>query len=364
MKKNCLLVPLSCLFLCGSAASSGGAGEISWLTHYDADHLGRISLPLGGIGTGTVGLGGRGEVEVAEGALPPGMKFVASGGVAHSPGPGGADLLTLSNRHGEVEVSLYGAQIRRYDPAGQKPVLFAPGVPAAFEKGGTMFGGIPYAWPWFNMNGEAHTAQHGFAFRSKWKVLDATGSDDVTEVRLLLESSQETKKEWPYDFRIVYTIRLSDRLELDFSTENTGTAAFSVTEGFHPYFNVAETTNTVVRGLHGVVEDKIDPDKPNPVHRGALACSPGMNAVFFAPPGAVEIADAGNARSIFVWGRENRKIIVWNPGPNCGIPELGPDDWRHMICVEPANIQRECATRILPGRVHELRATVKSVPHH
>jgi len=32
------------------------------LTKYDQDHLDRISLPLGGIGTGTVGLGGRGDL--------------------------------------------------------------------------------------------------------------------------------------------------------------------------------------------------------------------------------------------------------------------------------------------------------------
>lgn len=285
------------------------------------------------------------------------------GGVSRMPGPGGADVLTLSNRYGRVEVSLYGAQIRRYDPAGQAPVLFAPDAPAAFGEGGTMFGGIPYAWPWFNMNGEAQTAPHGFAHRSVWKLLDATGSDSVTEVRLLLESSEETKEEWPYDFRVVYSIRLSDRLELDFSTENTGTAAFDVTEGFHPYFSVAEATNTVVRGLDGAVEDKIAPDKPNPVQRGDLAFSPGMNAVFFAPPGAVEIVDAGNGRSIFVWGRENRKVVVWNPGPKSGILEFGPDDWRHFLCVEPVNIQRECATRILPGRRHELRMTIKSQPN-
>ena len=30
------------------------------LTEYDQDHLARIALPLGGIGTGTVSLGGRG----------------------------------------------------------------------------------------------------------------------------------------------------------------------------------------------------------------------------------------------------------------------------------------------------------------
>ena len=276
------------------------------------------------------------------------------------PGPGGADILVLSNRHGVAEVSLYGAQIRRYEPAGQAPVLFAPTTPDAFSKGGTMTGGIPYAWPWFNMNGEAHTAPHGFAFRSVWKVLDETGSDDVTEVRLLLESSRETKEEWPYEFRIVYAIRLSNRLELSFSTENTGTAAFDVTEGFHPYFNVAEYTNTVIRGLDGSLIDKIDPDKPNPVQKGEVACAPGMCHVHFAPTGPVEIVDEGNGRSIFVWGRENRKVILWNPGPGFGAPELGPEDWRHIVCVEPANIQRECATRILPGRRHELRMTISS----
>ena len=32
------------------------------LTHYDQAHLRRIALPLGGIGTGTVSLGGRGDL--------------------------------------------------------------------------------------------------------------------------------------------------------------------------------------------------------------------------------------------------------------------------------------------------------------
>ena len=36
--------------------------ELSILKHYDKDHLYRIALPLGGIGTGTVSLGGRGEL--------------------------------------------------------------------------------------------------------------------------------------------------------------------------------------------------------------------------------------------------------------------------------------------------------------
>ena len=36
--------------------------EWTFLTHYDQDHLYHIALPLGGIGTGTVSLGGRGDL--------------------------------------------------------------------------------------------------------------------------------------------------------------------------------------------------------------------------------------------------------------------------------------------------------------
>ena len=32
------------------------------LTYYDEEHLSQIAIPLGGIGTGTVSLGGRGQL--------------------------------------------------------------------------------------------------------------------------------------------------------------------------------------------------------------------------------------------------------------------------------------------------------------
>ena len=50
--------------LWGVAAAAEGWQPSQWpvLKHYDGDHLYRIALPLGGIGTGTVSLGGRGEL--------------------------------------------------------------------------------------------------------------------------------------------------------------------------------------------------------------------------------------------------------------------------------------------------------------
>ena len=49
----------------------------SWpvLKHYDQNHLLNIALPLGGIGTGTVSLGGRGELRDWEIMNKPAKKF-------------------------------------------------------------------------------------------------------------------------------------------------------------------------------------------------------------------------------------------------------------------------------------------------
>lgn len=58
--KTCMLwLALLPTFLC---AQEWKPSEWPSLTHYDEDHLFHIALPLGGIGTGTVSLGGRGEL--------------------------------------------------------------------------------------------------------------------------------------------------------------------------------------------------------------------------------------------------------------------------------------------------------------
>ncbi len=77
------------------ASATGGAspapevrarvlGDPDWpsLRIYDADHLARIALPIGGIGTGTVSLGGRGDLRDFELMNRPAKGFVPAGAAA------------------------------------------------------------------------------------------------------------------------------------------------------------------------------------------------------------------------------------------------------------------------------------------
>ena len=57
-KKNWLFIPLCLSILTNSSA----AADWPFLKHYDQSHLAQIALPIGGIGTGTVSLGGRGDL--------------------------------------------------------------------------------------------------------------------------------------------------------------------------------------------------------------------------------------------------------------------------------------------------------------
>ena len=62
MKKNLLPSVLGLIIAAGAMAGEWKPAEWPVLRHYDSQHLQRIALPLGGIGTGTVSLGGRGEL--------------------------------------------------------------------------------------------------------------------------------------------------------------------------------------------------------------------------------------------------------------------------------------------------------------
>ena len=77
----------SLFFALAGAVSAEGPWRADWpvLRTYDSDHVERIALPLGGIGTGTVSLGGRGNLMDWEIMNRPAKGYVPYGGQQTGP---------------------------------------------------------------------------------------------------------------------------------------------------------------------------------------------------------------------------------------------------------------------------------------
>ena len=275
------------------------------------------------------------------------------------PRPPGNEIVTLTNVHGIAKVSLVGANVFSYVPAGGKEVLFSVKEPD-FTSPEFQHVGIPVVWPWFNMNGEPGTWIHGFARRMKWTVVEKAETADVSRLVLELVSDETTRKVWPYDFRLVYTVTLCDRLIVSLATWNTGSIPFEVTEGLHAYFRVSDVDAAVLRGLDGCLNDSLNSDRPDTVFKGDLVFHAGEGRVFTPGHGEYVLFDEGANRAICVAARGHRKLILWSIPEDACTEQFSGDDWKHFACLEPAAIGRESAVTVLPGKRHELSMSVKT----
>ncbi len=83
--------------------------------------------------------------------------------------------------------------------------------------------------------GEIRFGRHGLARNYEFEVTEATES----LVRMQLESSDDTRAVFPYDFRLEMTYALSDgALEQRFTVTNIGDVTLPFVVGGHPAFNV------------------------------------------------------------------------------------------------------------------------------
>ena len=279
-------------------------------------------------------------------------------------GAQGYPVAALANQYGSAEISIFGAQVLSYKPTGNLPVLYTP-KNIAFGADKADHGGIPVCWPWFGKNGPEGSYGHGFARRSLWRVAGSEYSEDITELTLALDCTEETKKLWPHDFELQLKVSVSMKLNMGLKTTNTGKEAFEITEGFHPYFLVRDRDAVTVRGVDGCAFcDARKTRVADAVWTGDLVFNTEYDHVFTVVKNEYAILDPGLRRAIAIASRGNAKLVCWNPGA-VDLPDrnLGADDWRKFICVEPATLFKEDATiRIGPGESHELLMAIQSVP--
>lgn len=288
-------------------------------------------------------------------------KFGAPGRIVFHDGFAGYPEVVIANKYGSAEVALLGANVLSYRPTGHSPVIFRP-AKRDYRRGEAFHGGIPVCWPQFGNRFSKELPQHGFARNLVFEVRGTGYSEDMTEITLGLRGDDETKRLWPHDFDLEYTVTVSMKLNLKLVTRNTGTTPFAFSAGFHPYFSIRFRDDIAVKGLDGL--KFIDGhDMSEGVQKGDLKIDFAPDHIFWmqpAPKHEFAVIDPGLKRAIALVSSGNDRAVVWNCGEGARLSDFAPDDWKRYVCVEPVTDWPGGRT-LAPGESHELMAAIQSM---
>lgn len=232
-------------------------------------------------------------------------------------------------------VAEHGGQVLQWQAAGHERLFLSPC--SRFDGVSAIRGGVPVCWPQFNQRGPL--PKHGFARISQWQLLSFQGSVHQAELVLSLHDSAVTCAYWPHTFEVRLTLLLQpSQLRMTLSIHNTGVNALSFTGALHTYLAVQDVAQVTLTGLYGQAEW----DALRDTHQLAAAIQTfdaEFDRVYAGSSGPLCLRDGVRALHIvhsFSWAN----VVVWNPGlNNCvTLPDMPADGYRHMLCVEAAQV--------------------------
>ena len=92
-----------------------------------------------------------------------------------------------------------------------------------WEPGRAIRGGIPVCFPWFgNKAGDPKAPAHGFVRSKSWTLDSIAQTDTGVVVRVATGSDDQTRTQWPFDFRLLLRATFGVSLNLALVTTNTG----------------------------------------------------------------------------------------------------------------------------------------------
>ena len=236
--------------------------------------------------------------------------------------PGSGDRLRVVPERGGLVTEwlcngremLYFDQERYADPAKS----IRGGIPVLFPICGNLPNDcLPLA------SGDFTLKQHGFARDLPWQIALLA---DQSGVMLSLEDSADTRKAYPFGFRIQMEIRpLNAALEISISISNSSeaeTEPMPFSFGLHPYFNVSDLSCSAVEGLPGSCFNHLEmAEAETAVQLRRLA--EGVDFLAHAT-GPVTLVDEQAGTRLQLQHHEPMDLtVVWTEPP------------RSMVCLEP-----------------------------
>ena len=268
-------------------------------------------------------------------------------------------------------VTLHGAHLLEWQPAGEQPVLFLS-ERSEFAKGKAIRGGVPVIWPWFGPRsaaalpapeGAPKSPSHGFARTAAWRLQFAAVTAETVHLTFTLAPTEESRAFGFEDFRLVYQMTLGRELTLRLTVGNEGAKELRFEEALHSYFAIGEIETVTLAGTEATEYL----DKPDGMKRKRQADAPlrfiGVtDRVYLATKATCRVEDQASGRTLEIAKEHSENTVVWNPWAEltAGLADMEPNGWHGMLCVETANVG-EAAITLAPGRTHTMEARVSVV---
>ncbi|MCA9133789.1 MAG: D-hexose-6-phosphate mutarotase [Planctomycetales bacterium] len=227
---------------------------------------------------------------------------------------------------------LLGGHVASFQPVGEEPLLFLS-KHSNFQLGTPIRGGIPICFPWFGPHpSEPTAAAHGWARTALWEMLSTTAEDDGTiTVKLGLEND-----EW----QLQSTLRFGRTLELSIAVVNAASMPRECELALHTYFDLADVHTARVVGLEAQPHlDKLS-GKTLPPSGQAIRFTQETDRIYSGSVQEIYVVDGQRDRTVVIRPSNSRSTVVWNPWieKSQRMPDFGDDEYRHMCCVETANV--------------------------
>jgi glucose-6-phosphate 1-epimerase len=285
--------------------------------------------------------------------------------VVVEPAAGGLERARVSGAYADAEIYLQGGHVTRWQPHGAAPVLFLS-ERAVFAPGKPIRGGVPLIFPWFGPHStDPRAPMHGFARSRPWRLLTSSAEPDgAIVVELGLDDDEATRAMWPAAFSLRYRVSVGRVLGLALEVVNTSAAPFTFETALHSYLAVGDVHAVAITGLEDTrFIDKVDALTFKRQGAEPLRLTGETDRVFLDTRARCVVSDRALGRRLIVDKRGSATTVVWNPwaAKAAQIADLGPDDWRRMVCVETANAADDAVT-LPPGARHVTAATIRVEP--
>lgn len=248
-----------------------------------------------------------------------------------------------------ARVSLHGAHVMSWKPAGEEEVLYLS-PDAVYKEGKAIRGGIPVCWPWFNAHpADASQPSHGLVRGRFWEFLGASEDEAGVTLRFGIRVGI-----WHAEL----TVRAGEELEVALESRNDSEVPIVVSGALHTYLGVSDISQVRVVNLDGCpyLDTAGVPEMRK--QKGDVAFAREVDRIY-GSTGRILLVDDLSGRTILIEKTGSPSTVVWNPWAEKAavLADLPDDGYLKFCCIEAA-IANDRAEIVMPGASHVLMTRI------